>query len=481
MQIENLNIAARPRTGWQALDLGILMAQRWYLPLLACFAVPLGVIALGCVVLLPDSPSLALVLIWWFKPLYERVPLSFLSTAIFGEVPSVREALKRWRQCVLPGLLPALTYLRLSPTRSFKAPVLVLEGLTGTAQKQRCEVLNASLDNEATWLTVICVHVEGFLNLGMVVFFAMLIPTDILEDVWDAYVQGLGLYEAWANNLLSVIAFLLVGPFYVAAGFALYINRRVELEAWDIELGFRKIARRLSGSAAALVLICCAQLTVLPPAHAEESDDAEVSKAAITEILETPPYHHNETFKYPAFLDSWDWGIENDSSGKTSLNLTWLAVLIEISLWALGIAAILWLVRRLQLLDRLITIPQKTEPKPPEKLFGMAVDKATLPADVLQSAEDCWRSGDQRAALSLLLRGWLVQMIQHYGCRFREGDTEADCLRVVKEQTRQDTHSRFARLIGSWQRVAYAHQTPSDEDFLQLRSDWTSQWADASD
>jgi hypothetical protein len=29
-------------------------------------------------------------------------------------------------------------------------------------------------------------------------------------------------------------------PFYVAAGFGLYINRRVELEAWDIEQEFRR-------------------------------------------------------------------------------------------------------------------------------------------------------------------------------------------------------------------------------------------------
>jgi hypothetical protein len=29
-------------------------------------------------------------------------------------------------------------------------------------------------------------------------------------------------------------------PFYVAAGFAMYLNRRVQLEAWDIEQEFRR-------------------------------------------------------------------------------------------------------------------------------------------------------------------------------------------------------------------------------------------------
>jgi hypothetical protein len=32
---------------------------------------------------------------------------------------------------------------------------------------------------------------------------------------------------------------LVLEPFYVAAGFAMYLNRRVELEAWDIEQEFR--------------------------------------------------------------------------------------------------------------------------------------------------------------------------------------------------------------------------------------------------
>ena len=35
------------------------------------------------------------------------------------------------------------------------------------------------------------------------------------------------------------IAVAIVEPFFVGAGFAMYLNRRVELEAWDIEQEFR--------------------------------------------------------------------------------------------------------------------------------------------------------------------------------------------------------------------------------------------------
>ena len=41
-------------------------------------------------------------------------------------------------------------------------------------------------------------------------------------------------------------------PIYVACGFSLYLNRRTVLEAWDIELVFRRMRQRLVGASAVL-------------------------------------------------------------------------------------------------------------------------------------------------------------------------------------------------------------------------------------
>ena len=45
-------------------------------------------------------------------------------------------------------------------------------------------------------------------------------------------------------QLVTAIAYAatvaIVEPFFVAAGFGLYLNRRVELEAWDIEQELRR-------------------------------------------------------------------------------------------------------------------------------------------------------------------------------------------------------------------------------------------------
>jgi len=132
-------------------------------------------------------------------------------------------------------------------------------------------------------------------------------------------------------------------------------------------------------------------------------------------------------------------------------------------------------------MEKLFALSSDAPPIPPEKLFGMALDSETLPEDILHAASERWKAGEQRAALSLMLRGWLLRMIQRYGCRFREGDTEADCLKVVKKQTEETTHDRFARLIQTWQRSAYAHQQTTEVTFEQLRTDWTEQWATTGD
>jgi hypothetical protein len=78
----------------------------------------------------------------------------------------------------------------------------------------------------------------------------MMLPSEIAPARLDAF---FGLFTAdkmptWleaAFCLLYLLVISIVEPFYVAAGFSLYLNRRTELEGWDIELGFRTLAARL--------------------------------------------------------------------------------------------------------------------------------------------------------------------------------------------------------------------------------------------
>ncbi len=53
------------------------------------------------------------------------------------------------------------------------------------------------------------------------------------------WLSGGGAWMAAAGLACFALAVAIVEPFFVGAGFAMYLNRRVELEAWDIEQEFR--------------------------------------------------------------------------------------------------------------------------------------------------------------------------------------------------------------------------------------------------
>jgi hypothetical protein len=62
-----------------------------------------------------------------------------------------------------------------------------------------------------------------------------------LEGGWLA---GVATQAGLISSMAYALAVMFLEPFYVAAGFGLYVNRRVELEAWDIEQEFRRAFAR---------------------------------------------------------------------------------------------------------------------------------------------------------------------------------------------------------------------------------------------
>jgi hypothetical protein len=51
------------------------------------------------------------------------------------------------------------------------------------------------------------------------------------------------------------LATTLIEPFFVGAGFGLYLNRRTEIEAWDVEMALRRLRERLGGAAPLLLAL----------------------------------------------------------------------------------------------------------------------------------------------------------------------------------------------------------------------------------
>ncbi len=239
MDLDHVTLVIRPRSAWEAMDLGCRVAVKWFGRLWRLWLVtglPTGLI--GCLIAL-KYPRLAVVLIWWLKPIHEPLLLYWLSRAVFGETLPVRPVAGKWRWILGPHLLRLITRDRFLPERSFLMPVRFLEGGTRETRRQRHRVLGKK-QSGGLWLTGACLAVEGVICLSIILLALFLVP--------ESMRMAVDYHSPFAFPLFYVAAYLaavsIIAPFYVTGGFMLYISRRVDLEAWDLEIGFKKMADR---------------------------------------------------------------------------------------------------------------------------------------------------------------------------------------------------------------------------------------------
>lgn len=247
MNLDQIKINARLRTSWEAIDLGFIMARTWWWPLLLSWAIPSLLFFSLTGIIFYDNPFIAVTLTWWLKPLWDRYPLFIASRAVFNEKISVAAALKHSFSLLKTDLPAWLLWRRFSFSRSFDMPLTVLEGTKGQPRQHRLILLHQVSGGAASWLTLICIHLEMIILMGLYALALLLIPQNI-DYRWQDALTNPSLTAQWLECILIYTAMLLIAPFYTAAGFALYINRRIELEGWDIEVWFRHLAQRLNSS-----------------------------------------------------------------------------------------------------------------------------------------------------------------------------------------------------------------------------------------
>jgi len=281
MKLEALTVALRPRTAWEACELGMALVRRyagaiWKPWLLVTLPLLIALNAAGWAL---DLLWLSGLLMWWLKPWFDRIPLFVISRAVFGETPTPRQTVRAALRWGGRWWLPYLTWRRLGPARPLYLPVDLLEGGDGGEARQRRAALGAPVYGVSGLLTLICLNFELVLMLGLVFAGAMFIPFDYLPDtlksLWESFLEQPGWMVALLNAL-AWVAMSVIEPFYVGAGFGLYLNRRTEIEGWDIEIVFRRLRARLSAAAAPSLMALCLGLGLgawLPPATAQEAAD----------------------------------------------------------------------------------------------------------------------------------------------------------------------------------------------------------------
>ena len=505
MRLSDATVVIRPRTTWEAMDLGVLMSQQHRRLLMTSWAiVTLPLFALLSV-LLWDSPSLAVFIFWWLKPAYERLPLYILSKALFGETPTLKQALREWPRLLKPQLLASLTWRRLSFSRSFLMPVVQLEGLDGSERQQRLQVLLQRNAGAAQWLTIIGVHLETALWIGLLVLFYLLLPQQIETDWdWQSLILAADHEWRWLEHLTNVFyALVLVvwEPIYVACGFSLYLNRRTQLEAWDIELVFRRLRQRLSSSVLGVLLAVCLLLPPVQPVWAAEPADApdaprllnqpltsQASRDSIKALLEQPPFKNPESVTRYRFGDDPANTAKEEPPGEApqwlKTLLGWLdgqhfnalATIIEVLLWGTLIAALGWLIWRYReflqaFVSRRPALPARAKRPAPQQAFGLDLNRDSLPDDIAAHAEQLWQS-QPRAALSLLYRGLLSHLLHDFDLTLKAADTENQVLARVEQLQRPELLAFSRTLTAHWQNMAYGHRVPAVHLQQELCDGW---------
>ena len=505
-----MSAVVRPRSPWEAIDLGFVMARHWFKPMMAGWLVVVLPIFLLLQLFLWDYGIIPYLIIWWLKPLWERLMLFFLSRRLFGESMGWREQLRYFLASLKNQAWQSVTYRRFSFTRSFDLPIILLEELKGAQRGRRLGVLHRSGTNSAVWLTIVLIHAEMIISIGAYTLLYLFIPQEVNVEWLDLLLSESSDLTLF-GNLSQILAMSLIAPFYVAAGFALYLNRRTELEGWDIEIIFKQLQQRSErrynkqndlGTVAKIPMVAALAVALASfvfwdaPVQAQEENntqayvelasegaarDRAASKQHIEEILTYEDFNETDTQYMPKFL--LDMELQEDADPKDYDIPEWLfnllAILansVEIILWGLFACLLAMLIYHYRhWLMQFAQLQPSTDPKKaglPTRLFGLDVGVNDRVDNVGEAVRALWQSGDQRGALSLLYRETLIELMHVYRVAFRDSFTEGECQRLVRKELSQEIAHYFDQLSKLWINLAYAGKLPADDKIFDLLSDW---------
>ena len=503
MELERISVVLRPRLPREALDLGAVMLRAnaaavwsaWF-----AFTLPVFVLCNVFGVLL-GLPWLGLILLWWLKPLFDRLPLYVLSRAVFDRAPNWRETLHGQRAWPWRCTLAALTWLRIDSNRALRLPLDLLEGAPRAQRAARWQVLRRRIVADTSLLTYGCMQFELVLFLSVFLFGMLLLPQEWRPDSLRLFfrddVHGAATVWMLLASTVAYLAMSAIEPLYVACGFALYLNRRTQLEAWDIDLAFRRLRARLlaTGKVLGVLLLCVLAwpstgraATALPATSGTVASTPEQVfrqpldgsdqrfAAAATEVYRDPRFggehsvrrwvlrhpptaqtHTQQTLPFPAFAKVFAIVLKG---------LLWLLLLVAIG----ALVRFAWRWRGRLVLDRVEPVVEL------QPITHGGVDtEAPLPADLAAATRALWQAGRRREALALLYRGCVAQTARLLHLPPSADATEADWLRRAATLDDVARQERVVAIVRTWQYAAYAGRYPDDAGVERLLSGWPAQ------
>jgi hypothetical protein len=536
MKIESLAVELRPRSGWEAMELGAALVRRHAAAIWLPWIIVTGLafVLLNLAAWAIDQLWLALLAMWWLRPVFDRIPLYVLSRSVFGSVPTVADTVRAQLHWGWRPMLGHLTWRRLSPFRTAMLPVDLLEGAAPAVMRERRRVIGAGNGGHAAMLLLMCLHFIVALQFSALLIPMVFVPNELLSETargaWLTITENPPVWALIALNLVDWLAVALIEPFYIGAGFGLYLNRRTQLEAWDLEIAFRRMRQRLAAATgtALLALVCLAPLAMSPgPASAQETaaapaevapvdaaaaeeeatEDGAVEEDAVDEdtvdedTTEDEPRDRrledifgDQTVAHEAFgrsvkraytdgdlrpkqtITTWKPKTKKDEKKKDPFDmpeLRWLgtvfAFFVEYGLWLLFAVLVGVLIATAKHWLPWLQAVARPPLAVPEPVEVRAVDHhEPLPPDIAATARRLWAQGQPRRALALLYRASVEAMAARIDAHLPPGATEAECLRASRRMPEAEDREAFQRVVRVWQYAAYGHSLPEGGDFEAL-------------
>lgn len=538
MQIDNIQAKIRPRANWEAIDLGFLMANSWKAHIYKTwFLITLPIFLLLNLVLY-NYMGWVCFIFWLLKPIFDRFILITVSRRLFGEKITIIELIRLSPRLFFKHIIKHLTIYRFDPNRAFNLPVWFLENLSGKRRSDRARILKITASGSSSLLTLAALHLELFFYVAIIALIASIFPSYMLfGDMFrDSFENIIALYNSnswyieFSANTIYFVSVTLIEPFYVCAGFALYLNRRTELESWDIELDFKKMRQRLEEkqnkykygnfktAIIGIVFIGLFSTFGVKNSYADAPDShkpiervercekwdkklkaepANESERVIRELLSEEKYKKCtiETKFEPKPQDksdsekSWwrkfwkrlfeSYGEKDKSSKSDDISI---ANIIELIIWVIGGFAICFLIYQLHKYREYflgIINPVKDEGEEiPTEIFGLDITPESIPDLLSDEVLKLWGKGEFIQALSLLYRGYLSKLIHEFNVDVKISFTENDCLLAAKKMIthRREVLQIFSQITQFWLKAAYAHQLPNDHEVVECCRAWRLQF-----
>jgi hypothetical protein len=285
----------------------------------------------------------------------------------------------------------------------------------------------------------------------------------------------------WLHHITALLAMSLIAPFYVAAGFALYLTRRSQLEAWDLELGLRKMAQQHTPRSPNILLVCLAVFVLgfyLPEAAQANQVSRQDAKELIQQVLDDDAFGEEKRVEYWHYVGDQ----ERQSDEEDSAHFPWLKSLIrslagggELLLWILVLCLLAYLIR--WYLKNRPTFggalnPERAKRSAPAIVAGLDLRPETMPEDPAAKALELIEQGALREGLALLYRASLSRLVHHHAVAIKAGDTEGQCLHRSRSLQNPALLNYLTELTTVWQKLAYAHHQPPTDQLLGLCRTW---------